>query len=93
LICSAFGAKPAYRVQSLRDNEDCAREEFDNLLDANDPGLQVVTTFDINEDISAPFINMGARPKVAVLREQGVNGHVEMAAAFDRAGLPLLTYT
>ncbi|HEV8077114.1 MAG TPA: phosphoribosylformylglycinamidine synthase, partial [Marinobacter sp.] len=79
-------SETSFRVQSLRDNEDCAREEFDNLLAAKDPGLQVVTTFDINEDISAPFINLGARPKVAVLREQGVNGHVEMAAAFDRAG-------
>ena len=79
-------SETSFRVQSLRDNEDCAREEFDNLQDANDPGLHVVTTFDINEDISAPFINVGARPKVAVLREQGVNGHVEMAAAFDRAG-------
>ncbi|HLV77183.1 MAG TPA: phosphoribosylformylglycinamidine synthase [Marinobacter sp.] len=79
-------AETSYRIQSLRDNADCAREEFDNLLDAADPGLSAELTFDINEDVSAPFIQTGARPKVAVLREQGVNGQVEMAAAFDRAG-------
>lgn len=79
-------SETSYRIQSLRDNADCAQEEFDNLLDADDPGLHAELTFDINEDISAPYINKGARPKVAVLREQGVNGQVEMAAAFDRAG-------
>ncbi|KXS49433.1 MAG: phosphoribosylformylglycinamidine synthase, partial [Marinobacter sp. T13-3] len=79
-------AETSYRIQSLRDNADCAQEEFDNLLDAEDPGLSAELTFDINEDVAAPFINTGARPKVAVLREQGVNGQVEMAAAFDRAG-------
>jgi phosphoribosylformylglycinamidine synthase len=73
-------------MQSLRDNPDCARQEFDNLLDANDPGIQVKLSFDINEDIVAPYISKGARPTVAILREQGVNGQVEMAAAFDRAG-------
>ncbi|MCP6547656.1 phosphoribosylformylglycinamidine synthase subunit PurQ, partial [Klebsiella pneumoniae] len=52
----------------------------------DDPGLNVKLTFDINEDIAAPYIATGARPKVAVLREQGVNSHVEMAAAFHRAG-------
>lgn len=51
-----------------------------------DPGLNVKLSFDINEDVAAPFIATGARPKVAVLREQGVNSHVEMAAAFHRAG-------
>ncbi|MEO9747988.1 MULTISPECIES: phosphoribosylformylglycinamidine synthase [Marinobacter] len=79
-------AETSYRVQSLRDNADCAQEEFDNLLDSSDPGLHAELTFDINDDISAPYINTGARPRVAVLREQGVNGQVEMAAAFDRAG-------
>ncbi|QSP94280.1 phosphoribosylformylglycinamidine synthase [Marinobacter salinisoli] len=79
-------AETSFRVQSLRDNADCAQEEFDNLLDAEDPGLSAELSFDINEDVAAPFINRGARPKVAVLREQGVNGQVEMAAAFDRAG-------
>ncbi|MBZ0333369.1 phosphoribosylformylglycinamidine synthase [Marinobacter sp. JH2] len=79
-------AETSYQIQSLRDNADCAKEEFENLLDTDDPGLNVDLTFDINEDIAAPFINSGARPKVAVLREQGVNGQIEMAAAFDRAG-------
>jgi len=75
----------SYRMQALRDNPECAQEEFDNLLDAADPGLHAQLTFDPAEDVAAPFLNLG-RPKVAVLREQGVNGQVEMAAAFDRAG-------
>jgi phosphoribosylformylglycinamidine synthase len=79
-------AETSYRIQSLRDNADCAKEEFDNLLDVGDPGLHAELTFDINDDIAAPYIRKGVRPKVAVLREQGVNGQVEMAAAFDRAG-------
>ncbi len=79
-------AETSYRVQSLRDNADCAQEEFDNLLDAEDPGLSADLSFDLNEDVAAPFINTGVRPRVAVLREQGVNGQVEMAAAYDRAG-------
>lgn len=78
-------SETSYHVQSLRDNSDCAKAEFDQLLDASDPGLSVSLSFDVNEDVSAPFINLGAKPRVAVLREQGVNGHVEMAAAFDRA--------
>jgi phosphoribosylformylglycinamidine synthase len=79
-------SETTYHMQSLRDNPDCAKQEFDNLLDAGDPGIQVGVTFDINEDIVAPYISKGARPKVAILREQGVNGQIEMAAAFDRAG-------
>lgn len=79
-------SETSYRIQSLRDNADCALEEFDNLLDESDPGLHASLTYDVNEDVAAPYINKGARPKVAVLREQGVNGQVEMAAAFDRAG-------
>ncbi|MDY7218193.1 phosphoribosylformylglycinamidine synthase [Denitrificimonas sp. JX-1] len=76
----------SYQIQRLRDNAECADQEFAALLDTNNPGLSASLTFDINEDITAPYINVGARPRVAVLREQGVNGHVEMAAAFDRAG-------
>ncbi|HEY5603115.1 MAG TPA: phosphoribosylformylglycinamidine synthase [Gammaproteobacteria bacterium] len=79
-------SETTYHLQSLRDNPVCAKQEFDNLLDAGDPGIQVHVTFDINEDIVAPSISKGARPKVAILREQGVNGQIEMAAAFDRAG-------
>ncbi|SDX70868.1 phosphoribosylformylglycinamidine synthase [Marinobacter mobilis] len=79
-------SETSYQVQSLRDNAECAAEEFDNILDASDPGLQAELTFDLNEDVAAPYIATGVRPRVAVLREQGVNGQVEMAAAFDRAG-------
>ena len=78
-------SETSYRIQSLRDNADCAQQEFDALLQ-DDPGLSVDLTFDINDNIAAPYISRGIRPKMAILREQGVNGHVEMAAAFDRAG-------
>ncbi|MBY0578148.1 MAG: phosphoribosylformylglycinamidine synthase [Burkholderiales bacterium] len=73
------------QMQKLRDNPDCARQEYDRILDTQDPGLHARLTFDPAEDITAPYFNRG-KPKVAILREQGVNGHVEMAAAFDRAG-------
>lgn len=79
-------AETSYRMQALRDNEACARSEFNLLLDDADPGLHANLTFDPSENIAAPFVNVGKRPRVAVLREQGVNGQVEMAAAFDRAG-------
>ncbi|QEA38999.1 phosphoribosylformylglycinamidine synthase [Pistricoccus aurantiacus] len=78
-------AETSYRLQALRDNPDCAKSEFDGLLDGRDPGLSANATFDVNEDITAPFVN-SARPTVAVLREQGVNGQVEMAWAFHHAG-------
>jgi phosphoribosylformylglycinamidine synthase len=80
----------SFRMQSLRDDPACALEEFDRILDREDPGLSAALSFDPSEDIAAPYIATavakGARPKVAILREQGVNGQVEMAAAFDRAG-------
>ncbi len=76
----------SYHMQSLRDNVDCAQQEYDTILDEHDPGLHASLSFNPTDDVAAPFINKGARPKLAVLREQGVNGHVEMAAAFDRAG-------
>ncbi|MEX0964738.1 MAG: phosphoribosylformylglycinamidine synthase [Pseudohongiellaceae bacterium] len=75
----------SYHMQSLRDNSICASEEYDQILDAGDPGLSVSLSFDLNEDITAPYINVDARPRVAVLREQGVNGQIEMGAVFDRA--------
>ncbi len=75
----------SYRMQALRDNPDCARQQFERIADDNDPGLNVALTFDVNEDVTALFLT-ASRPKVAILREQGVNGHVEMAAAFDRVG-------
>ncbi len=79
-------SETSYRIQALRDNSECAQQEFDSLLDAADPGLHAELTFDQNDDVAAPFINTGVRPRIAVLREQGVNGQVEMAAAFDKAG-------
>ena len=78
-------SETSYRIQAMRDNADCAREEYDNILDADDPGLRVKLSFNPEEDVTAPFVNVAEQPKVAVLREQGVNGQVEMAAAFHRA--------
>ncbi|MDJ0760440.1 MAG: phosphoribosylformylglycinamidine synthase [Woeseiaceae bacterium] len=77
-------SQTSYRIQSLRDNPTTAREEFDAILDDDDPGLHATLSFDLNDDIARPF--RGTRPKVAVLREQGVNSQYEMAAAFMRAG-------
>ena len=79
-------AETSYQVQSLRDNSECAQQEFDALLDVDDPGLNAHLTFDVNDNVAAPFIATGARPEMAIVREQGVNGQIEMAAAFDRAG-------
>ncbi|MFL7047616.1 phosphoribosylformylglycinamidine synthase subunit PurQ, partial [Vibrio cyclitrophicus] len=79
-------AETTHKMQGLRDNPICADQEHEAKKDNSDPGLNVKLSFDVNEDIAAPFINTGAKPKMAILREQGVNSHVEMAAAFDRAG-------
>jgi phosphoribosylformylglycinamidine synthase len=78
-------SETSYRMQVLRDNPECAAQEFERI-GADDPGLQPRLAFDLDEDVAAPFIATGARPQVAILREQGVNGQMEMAAAFDRAG-------
>ena len=75
-------SETTYQMQKLRDNPGCAQSEFDRLLDETDPGLHAKLSYDLNE---APAI-LRSRPKMAILREQGVNGQVEMAAAFDRAG-------
>jgi len=79
-------SETSYRLQALRDHPDCAREAFDAACDPADPGLNARLSFDPVEDVAAPFIANGARPRMAILREQGVNGQIEMAAAFDRAG-------
>ena len=76
----------SYRMQALRDHPDCAREEYDRLLDAEDPGMYAALSFDPAEDVAAPYVKSGVRPAVAVLREQGVNSQTEMAAALTRAG-------
>ena len=78
-------AETSFHIQSLRDNPESALQELSLLEDAERPGLSVSVPFDLAERVSAPFVHT-ARPRVAILREQGVNGHVEMAAAFDRAG-------
>ncbi|MGB1090859.1 MAG: phosphoribosylformylglycinamidine synthase [Oceanobacter sp.] len=86
-------SETSFRMQALRDNAECAQQEFDALLDAEDPGIHAELTFDINEDpfktlfgSDLPASSAEDAPKVAILREQGVNGQIEMAAAFDRAG-------
>jgi phosphoribosylformylglycinamidine synthase len=85
----------SWRISRLRDNPACADAEYDALLDAADPGITPQLSFDPAEDVAAPFIpqgdflrgvGKGARPRVAILREQGVNSHLETAYAFDRAG-------
>jgi len=81
----ALWSETSYRIQALRDNPLCAEQEFAAITKPN-PGLSAKLSYNPNEDVAAPFINTGVRPSIAVLREQGVNGHVEMAAAFDRAG-------
>jgi phosphoribosylformylglycinamidine synthase len=76
----------SFRIQEIRDNPQCAREEFSRFDDAADPGLHARLSYDPSEDVAAPFIAGGTRPAVAILREQGVNSQTEMAAVFTRAG-------
>jgi phosphoribosylformylglycinamidine synthase len=75
-------SETSFRMQQLRDNPDCAQEEYDRILDAGDPGLGVFLNFDVRNF----YVNEKSRPRIAILREQGVNSQVEMAAAFMRAG-------
>jgi len=79
-------SETSFYLQSLRDNPDCAREEFERIADTEDPGLTAALGFDPADDIAAPYVLSGVRPRLAVLREQGVNGQLEMAAAFHQAG-------
>jgi len=79
-------SKTSFEMQKLRDNPECAEQEYALKTDDNNPGLHANLSFDLNEDVAAPYILKGAKPQVAILREQGVNSHVEMAAAFNRAG-------
>ncbi|MGQ0384588.1 MAG: phosphoribosylformylglycinamidine synthase [Gammaproteobacteria bacterium] len=79
-------SETSWRMQRLRDDPACADEEQAARLDEGDPGLRWKLSFDPDEDVAAPMIAGGSRPRVAILREQGVNSQVEMAAAFDRAG-------
>jgi len=79
-------AQTTFEMQKLRDNPECAEQEHAAKQDAADPGLHAALSYDVNEDVAAPYIAKGVKPKVAILREQGVNSHLEMAAAFTRAG-------
>ena len=91
----------SWRMQSLRDNSKCAKQEYDRILDDEDPGLcqnlpdaceefcdfQIPQTHtDTRNQSKVRGVNVSSKPRIAVMREQGVNGHIEMAAAFDRAG-------
>ncbi|MDH3847935.1 MAG: phosphoribosylformylglycinamidine synthase, partial [Gammaproteobacteria bacterium] len=82
-------SETSYRIQALRDNPATAKEEFDRILDDDDPGLNAQLTFDANNDITL-LHRGGAKPRVAILREQGVNSQYEMAAAFMRAGFSVV---
>jgi phosphoribosylformylglycinamidine synthase len=79
-------SRVSYELQKLRDNPRCAEEEYAAKCDPEDPGLSPQLTFDPKEDVAAPYIAKAVRPRVAVLREQGVNSQVEMAAVLDQAG-------
>jgi len=76
----------SWRIARLRDNPECADAEFARVGDLEDSGLSMALGFDPADDVAAPLIATGSRPRMAILREQGVNSHYEMAAAFDRAG-------
>ena len=76
----------SYQIAAQRDNADCAKAEFDTWQDSRDPGMTVSVAFDPQENVAAPYVNVGARPRVAILREQGCNSQVEMAWAFDKSG-------
>lgn len=76
----------SWKITQQRDNPVCADSEHAAAGEPADPGMHVHLTFDPKENVAAPFINVAAKPRVAVLREQGVNSHVEMAYAFTEAG-------
>ena len=75
----------SYEISKIRDNPECAKSE-NSELSKTSSGLITSPSFDINETITAPYLNQGVKPKIAILREQGINGHIEMAAAFSKAG-------
>ena len=80
-------SETSYQMQTMRDNPSCAQQEFDRILDLADPGLTPKLTFDPQDDFTKVYQDSSAAsPRVAILREQGVNSHYEMAAAFDKAG-------
>jgi phosphoribosylformylglycinamidine synthase len=85
-VLQKMWSNTSYQIARLRDNPDCADSEFSLIDNITDTGMSPKLTFDITDDVTAPFINQNARPKVAILREQGVNSHVEMAYAMSWAG-------
>ncbi len=76
----------SWRISRMRENPATADQEYDRLLDEQDPGMAPKITFDLNENVAAPFLATGARPRVAILREQGVNSHIETAWVMHQAG-------
>jgi phosphoribosylformylglycinamidine synthase len=90
-------SETTYQMQSLRDNPDCAQQEYDRLLDTVDTGLISDLSFDPKQDVASAYIGgtfiAGVKPKVAILREQGVNGHIEMGAAFSQSGFSAIDVT
>ena len=85
-------SETSFHMQSLRDNPDCAKQEFARIEDEKDTGLYSKLSFDPNDNVSAPYLNLN-KPSVAILREQGVNGHIEMGAAFDQSGFRSIDVT
>ena len=79
-------SETSWQLRRLRDDPTCADEEYAATVAPHDPGLSVALTFDPEENIAAPYISKGVRPRVAVLREQGVNSQIETAAWLERAG-------
>ena len=79
-------SETSWRIARLRDNPACADAEYDRILDASDPGITPKLTFDPQQDIAAPFLSLGTKPRVAILREQGVNSHVETAYVMHKSG-------
>lgn len=81
-------SKVGYHIAKNRDNPECVQQAFDLIGDNSHQGLIAQANYDLNQAIEAPYINSrSTQPKVAILREQGVNGQLEMAAGFKRAGL------
>jgi len=85
-------SETTYQMQKMRDNPECAQQEYDRIVDINDTGLFSKLSFDTKDDVCAPYVG-GAKPKVAILREQGVNGHLEMGAAFTQSGFSAIDVT
>lgn len=85
IILQQTWSETSFHLQSLRDNPRCAKKQFESAAYPEDPGLNVELTFNPEEDVTLPYINLGAKPRIAILREQGTHGHIEMAAAFDKA--------